>query len=191
MVRIIGEFAAAVAEVETESEAIEPRGFALGPNKAIFFIDPDIGFIPFGKFSQAASSGLDTAEMEGAAAVMDMMRDIIGADPGDPGDPEADPPVPARPARTREQEYGRFCDIASRAKIKMPVLLDIIGTVFSGDAGRPSQPLSDSANGQSLGEISPSSSRKSSSGGRRRRLPPGTTGEMEPVTDAIIREVGG
>jgi len=184
--RILGEFNAAVSEANDENNPKpEPSGFKLAGE--VFYVDPEMSFIPFGTFAQAAVSGLDTADMEGAAAIMDIMRDLIAANP--------------ETKKTKENEWARFKQVASQSKIKMEVILEIISAVFSGESGRPTQQPSDSPPGSlptatSQGS-STSVSRSRGSGGKKRRPAKATVqrlgppADMEPVTEALIAEMGG
>jgi hypothetical protein len=185
---MLGDFGKAVEEARDEQDPVPERtGFTLAGE--VFCVEGDIGFIPFGKFAQAAISGLDTADMEGVAALMDMMQDIVGDMPDDPGD--ADEGRPAVLPRTKEQEWARFCFVSTKAKAKASTLLEIIGAVFAGESGLPTQPPSDSSDGSSQTETSASSKRKSS---RSRASSPATIAAragFEPVTDDLIREMGG
>ncbi len=170
MARNIGEFGAAVAEV---TEPVELLTFKLGPDT--FYIDTDLGFIPFGKFASAAVSGLDTAEMEGIAAVMSMMEDLIGEYPGT-GKTKAER---AATSQDKNHEWARFKRSAQVQKTKIDTLLEIIGAVFSAEAGRPTQQPSGSSNGRSRTATSAKSKQQSSS------VP------LEVVTDDLLKELGG
>ena len=169
----IGEFGAAVAEVESEEK--EPDTFLLGPDKDTFFVDRDLGFVPFGRFAQAATSGLDTVEVEGAAAVMEMMHDLLGPNPGT-GKNKAER---EESARTKDQEWSRFQFVATQHKIKIDVILSIITAIMGGESGRNPTPPTVSQPGRSKTATLRRSSRKSSNDG------------FEPVTGDLIKELSG
>ena len=173
MARSIGEFGAAVAEVEEPDERLT---FTIGSDKSEFYVTNDLGFIPFGQFAQAATNGLDTADMEGAAAVMDMMHDMIDDNPGD-GKKDSE--------RTAEQEWARFKQVCRTHKITMDVLLEVIGAVFTAESGRPTEQPSDSSDGQSKTETGPSSRPKPRSVKRLKGA------EFEPVTGDVLKELVG
>lgn len=192
MVHIIGEFGAAVAEDEEEVAGVEPRGFVLVGE--VFYVSDDLSFVPYGKYCQAALTGRSTEEAEGAAAIMDMMKDIVAQDPGKP---EADDDGPARAPATKDQEWARFCDHATLHHVKMVHMLEIIRAVMTGDAGRPTPPPADSPSGRSKTGTSAKSNGKSSrSGDPRKRTDAKATikklgHDFEPVTGDVIAGLGG
>ena len=173
----IGEFAAAVAEA---TAAMEEMTFTVGPEKDQFYVDTEMGFIPYGKFAQAASSGLDSGDMLGTAAIMDILQDCIGAAPGT-GKTKAEREASAR---TKDQEYARFCFVCTKYKVQMDTLLEIIGAIFTAQSARPTQKPSDSPSGAS--KTSPKSSRKRTVNGRAA----GLMGDMEPLTAADAQAMG-
>ena len=168
--RLIGEFAAAVAEATEETP--EDMVFIVGPAKDQFYVDTDTGFIPYGRFAQAATTGLDTADMEGTAAVMDMLQDCIASNPGT-GKTKAER---AATARTKEQEYARFCYVCTKHKVKMDTLLEIIGAIFEAQSARPTSQPSGSQNGGSA--TSAKSSRRRTGNGKSAAAMEG----MKPLT---------
>jgi hypothetical protein len=167
---MIGEFAAAVAEATEETP--EDLVFTVGPNKDQFYVDTDTGFVPYGRFAQAATSGLDTADMEGTAAVMDMLNDLIAASPGT-GKTKAER---AASARTKEQEWARFCYVCTKYKVKMDTLLAIIAALFEAQSARPTSQPSGSQNGGSA--TSAKSSRRRTGNGKSAAAMEG----MKPLT---------
>jgi hypothetical protein len=173
--RNIGDFGAAVDEATANPEDV--MTFTLGPDKAEFYVDTDTGFIPFGQFAQAATSGLDTADMEGTAAVMNMMHDCIAANPGT-GKTKIER---ARTARDKEQEWARFKQVATKYKVKMDVMLEIVSAVFEARSGKADQPPSDSSNGQSA----------TATGRSSRRKPASDRAHFEPVTAEVLKGLGG
>ena len=173
----IGEFAAAVAEA---TAAMEEMVFTVGPEKDEFYVDTEMGFIPYGRFAQAASSGLDSSDMLGTAAIMEILEDCLGANPGT-GKTKAER---SATAKTKSQEYARFCFVCTKHKVQMDTLLEIIGAIFTAQSARPTVKPSDSPSGAS--KTSPKSRAKRTGNGNAA----GLMGDMKPLTADDARALG-
>ena|ERR1017187_4337944 len=168
----LGEFGTAVKELTAPAE---PVTFKLGPAKETFWVESDLSFVPFGRLAEAGHAGLDTNVAEGAAAIMVMMRDVIGACPGTGKTKKARD----ESARTKSQEWIRFEESATRQHIDLDDMLAIIMAVLSGETGKEESRPTDSSNGQSKTATSRNSRPKRSSAG------------TEPVTPELIAALGG
>jgi hypothetical protein len=168
----LGSFGTAVKELTAPSE---PVTFLLGPSKELFYVESDLTFVPFGRLAVAGHAGLDTDVAEGAAAIMAMMRDMIGANPGEGKTKKARD----ESARTKDQEWIRFEESATRQKIDLDDMLAIIMAVLSGETGKAESRPTDSSNGHARTTTSPRSRSKRSNAG------------TEPVTPEMIAALGG
>jgi hypothetical protein len=117
----LGEFEAAVREADPDREA---DTFTLCGET--FTVADEIGIVPLGMFAKAATSGLDTAEMDGLAALVDMASQCVV-----------------------EEDVERFLSVASKKRINAELLLKIVQAVIEAQSGRPTQRPSDSSDGSS------------------------------------------
>jgi hypothetical protein len=90
-----------------------------------FALAESIGLMPLMKFAHAAKSGMDTAEMDGLAAMYALLEDSL--------DPE---------------DWPRFQRACIDAKIQADELLEVIKELIEAVAARPTQQPSDSSDGQ-------------------------------------------
>jgi hypothetical protein len=168
----LGSFGTAVKELTAPAESVT---FLLGPAKELFYVESDLTFVPFGRLAVAGHAGLETDVAEGAAAVMSMMRDVVGANPGEGKTKKARD----ESARTKDQEWIRFEESATRQHIDLNDMLAIIMAVLSGDTGKEERQPIASSNGHARTTTSPRSRSKRSSAG------------VEPVTPEMIAALGG
>lgn len=116
----LGEFGAAVREA-TRAELDTFTFFG-----EEFRVAGEVGAMPLMQFAHAASSGLDTADMEGAAAIHDLLQDIL-----------------------HEEDWPRFCEQAKSNKASAELLLELATELMSALAGRPTRRQSASSAGLS------------------------------------------
>lgn len=116
----IGEFETAARKAEGE----EPDTFLLCGEE--FTVAGEIGFIGWGRFAQAARAGLDTMEMDGLAALMDVIQDIVV-----------------------DADQYRFTELCRRRRVDGDTLMGIVQAVMEREAGRPTRQPSGSSGGQS------------------------------------------
>jgi hypothetical protein len=83
-----------------------------------------IGLVPLGRFAKAAMSGLDSAEMEGLAVIIDLLAQIV-----------------------IDEDQDRFLDVASRNRADGDDLMPIVQALIEAQAGRPTQRPSDLSGG--------------------------------------------
>jgi hypothetical protein len=171
MARSLGEFGTAVAEATEDKEAMT---FLLGPAKDEFYVD-EISFVSFGRLAEAAHNGLSTNVSEGASAIYNLMRDVIGPNPGK----GATKKLREESSATKEEEWHRFEDSARKQKVTIEDMLAIIMAVLSGSSGKADQPPSGSSSGRRKTGTSRSSNRKPSSDG------------TQPITKEMLAELGG
>lgn len=106
------------------AEGVEPDTFDFCGET--FTVSDQIGIIPLGRFAKAATSGLDSSEMEGMAAMIDLLGDaVIDAD--------------------RE----RFLNTAAKNHASADDLMPIVQAVVQAQTARPTQRSSDSSAGPS------------------------------------------
>lgn len=119
------------------------------------------GLIPLGEFAEAAMSGLDTADMQGLAAMNRMLADVV-----------------------IDADRGRFLETARRNRADAEDLMPIIQAVIEAAAARPTQRPSDSSPGpSSTGTSSKGSSSSEASSDPRRA-------GLQPVEAAALSLVG-
>jgi hypothetical protein len=138
----IGDFGAAVREVK-KARSGDPDTFTFYGET--FRIADEIGVMPLMEFAAAASSGLDSAEVEGMAAMYAMLADCLA-------DEERD----ENGKLVRPAEFPRFRQVAKQHKADGDTLLAVCTRVYEVVSGRPTEQPSDSSDGQS--STSPSSS---------------------------------
>jgi len=101
-----------------------------------FSIADRIGLMPLMKFAHAASSGVDSSDMEGLAAMYDLLRSCLA-----------------------DEEWPRFEAAAMRSRAVEDELLKVISDVMEKVTAHPSQPPSDSSDGRlPTGQSSPAGS---------------------------------
>lgn len=123
---LIGEFEVAARRVTNA----EPDQFRFCGET--FTVADKVGIIPLGRFAKAAMSGLDSAEMEGLAAMIDLLADSV-----------------------IDEDRERFLDTAARNRADAEDLMPIVQAVIQAKTGRPTEPPSDSSVGRSrIGESS-------------------------------------
>lgn len=115
----IGSFGSAKAEVTGETHTFEFYG-------ETFEISPTVGVMPLLTFAHAAMSGLDTSEVEGMAAMYDMLRDCLS-------------PV----------DWQRFKKVATDNRADGEVMLEVCRAVYGVVSGKDSSTPQTSTNGQS------------------------------------------
>lgn len=85
-----------------------------------------VGLVPLGMFAHAAVSGLDTAEMEGMAALVDVLSDLV-----------------------TDEDRARFLATAKRNRANVDDLLPIVKAIIAAQTGNPTQRPSVSSGGPS------------------------------------------
>lgn len=127
---IVGEFGAARREADPNRE----------PDQIIFYgekftLADRVGVGPLADFAEAASSGLDSADMEGLAAIKDMLRDCLA-----------------------DGEFARFWRSVKANRVPGDELVAVCGKVYAVISGRPTVSPSDSSDGRSTTSQSSSAS---------------------------------
>jgi hypothetical protein len=118
---LIGEFEAAVREADPDRE---PDTFKLQGQTFTVADQPNI--IALGRFARAAREGADSDDMEGLATLIDTVASVV---------------IP--------EDENRFLDVASKHRLDAELLLKIVAAVMEAQAGRPTEPSSDSSPGRS------------------------------------------
>lgn len=121
MGRFLGDFTAAVEEQRRE---VEPATFELYGEK--FTTATSLAGLPYMQFCQAATSGLDSAEIEGQAAMLAFIRSCIA-----------------------DEDWSRFSDLAKQKRISGGGLLTLCNGLVETFTGGPTSLPSDSDGGQS------------------------------------------
>jgi len=116
----LGDFT--VAKKETPDR--EPDTFTFCGE--LFTVAEQVGIVAWGRFAQAAQAGHDTAEMEGLAALIEVVSQIVV-----------------------DADRDRFLTVASRNRADADDLLAIVRAVMEAQAERPTQQPSDSSAGLS------------------------------------------
>lgn len=130
---LLGEFEVAAREADPDRE---PDQFKL--NGELFTVSDRDLTIVFAKFARAATSGLDTADMEGLAAMLDMLEGIVV-----------------------DEDQPRLVNLSKRIGLDGEKLMEIIQAVIEAKTGRPTVQPSGSPAGLSTTGVSskaPSSS---------------------------------
>lgn len=117
----IGEFEVAVQDADPDRE---PDTFKLCGET--FTVADNVSIVPLGMFAKAASSGLDSSEMEGLAALIDVVSSCV-----------------------IEEDQARLLSVASKHRADADVLLAVVKAVLESQTGRPTQRPSDSSDGSS------------------------------------------
>ena len=128
-----------------------------------FAIADKIGLMPLLKFAKAAQSGLDSADMEGMAAMLDLLQQCIA-----------------------DEEWLRFQDHATTTRANDDELLQVIKDVQAILTERPTSRPSDSSAGPQA--IAPTSAGDSSSLEVVRRL---KSKGREDLAMAVLRQQTG
>lgn len=118
---LLGEFDVAVREDDPNRE---PDVFILCGET--FTVSDHLGIVPLGMFAKAAASGLDTAEMEGLAALIDVVAQCV-----------------------IESDQERLLSVATKKRADADLLLRIVKAVIEAQTGRPTERPSDSSDGSS------------------------------------------
>lgn len=116
---LLGEFEVAARQLDPDRE---PDTFKFCGE--IFTVSDQIGVIPLGRFAKAAVSGMDTAEMDGLAAMVDLLADAV-----------------------IDEDRERLLETAARNRAQGEDLLPIVRAVIRSQTGRPTQQPSDSSDG--------------------------------------------
>ena len=123
---LIGEFEVAVKAADPNRE---PDQFKFCGE--LFTVSERDLTIPMGRFARAASSGLDTAEMDGLSAMIGLLESVV-----------------------IDEDKTRFLDVAEQNGADGETLFRIVGAVMEAVAGRPTQQSSDSSAGLSTTGVS-------------------------------------
>lgn len=118
---LLGEFGAAARDADPE---VEPDTFKF--YGAEFTVADRVGAMPLLRFASVAESGTDAEEMEGLAAMHELLRDCLTA-----GD------------------WPRFQKTAATNKADAKELMEVCGAIYRAVTGRPTLRPSDSADGPS------------------------------------------
>lgn len=102
----------------------EPEVRRVGFMGEEFAIADKIGLMPLLKFAKAAQSGLDSADMEGMAAMLDLLQQCIA-----------------------DEEWARFQDHATKTRADDNELMQVIKDVQTILTARPTSRPSDSSDG--------------------------------------------
>jgi hypothetical protein len=117
----LGEFEVAAREADPDRE---PDTFTLCGET--FTVADHVGIIPLGMFAKAATSGADTSEMEGLAALVDVVGQCVV-----------------------EDDVERFMALATKKRLDTELLMSIVKAVLEAQSGRPTERPSDSSGGSS------------------------------------------
>lgn len=118
---LIGEFEVAVKQADPNRE---PDQFKFCGE--LFTVSDRDLTVTLGRFARAAQSGLDTAEMDGLAAMMGLIEAVV-----------------------IDEDRARFLDLAERKGADPEVLFKIVQAVVEAQTGRPTEQPSDSSAGLS------------------------------------------
>lgn len=162
---MIGEFGAA-ARAESDVEPDEFRFYG-----ETFQVAARVGAMPLLRFASVADSGIEAEEMEGLAAMHELLRDCLAA-----GD------------------WPRFQKTASDNKADAEELMEVCAAIYQAVTGRPTERPSDSVAGSLVTTESsrePLSSVASSPlGAVAPILQDPRVGELVPIDQAAMRLVG-
>ena len=119
-----------VGEHEVHEVQALVEGVVLGDRRITFLggsyrVADKVGLMPLMKFAHAASSGLDTADMEALGAIYEMLRDCI-----------------------HPEDWARFEADAIVKKAEAEDLLPVVQQTIEVINARPTQPPSGSSNGR-------------------------------------------
>lgn len=123
---LIGEFGAAARDAE---ETVEPDEFKFYGET--FAVADKVGAMPLLRFAAVAESGTQAEDMEGLAAMHELLRDCLA-----PGD------------------WPRFQKVAADRKADAEELMEVCGAVYQAITGRPTKRPSASADGSSPTTVS-------------------------------------
>ena len=122
MSRFLGDFTAAVEE--HRREAGEDATFELYGET--FTMAPSLAGLPYLQFAKAATSGLDTADMEASAAMLDFVKGCV-----------------------TDEDWPRFADLVARKRVSSDGLMALVTALVEQFTGGPTSLPSDSDGGQS------------------------------------------
>lgn len=122
MARFLGDFTAAVEEHRRQQG--EPVEFELYGET--FQMATELPGLPYMQFSKASVSGLDSAEMEGQAAMLDFIKGCIA-----------------------DADWPRFADLVTRRRISGDGLMALVRKLVEQFTGGPTSLPSDSEGGPS------------------------------------------
>jgi hypothetical protein len=166
-----------VEGVEPASPAIEdePEGQYVEFKGRRFRMAASIGLMPLLRFAHLSRKGLDSADMEGLAAMYAMIRDCIDTEPSVRYETDA---------RTGEEktihgpsEWDRFEDWATESKASDTDLFGMVNRVIEVISARPTEHRSESSTGSRATPDTP----KGSSGSAA----PAELGELVPVVSLL------
>lgn len=148
----LGDFTAAVREHEREQRATPDTFGFFGET---FAIADEISPLPLMKFAAAAESGLESDTMEGLAAMYELLRSCLAAEPH--VDPET--------GRVIAHGWPRLERLVVEQRIDSGELLRLCAALIEADTGRPTERPSFSQDGPSTGTPSsrPTSGRERTS----------------------------
>lgn len=128
---LLGEFEAAVHKADPDRE---PDTFKLCGE--LFTVSDRDLTIPMARFAQVARSGIHAEELDGLAAMLDLLEAVV-----------------------IDEDRDRLLKVASRNGVDAETAMDVVKAVIQAEAGRPTRQPSDSSDGQSTtGESSKGSS---------------------------------
>lgn len=119
--RFLGDFTAAVEE---HRRAIEPAVFELYGEK--FTTATALAGLPYMEFAHAATSGLDSSEARGQAAMLDFIKGCLN-----------------------DEDWPRFRDLVVRERVSGDGLFALASSLVEVFSGGPTSSPSDSEDGQS------------------------------------------
>ena len=167
---LIGEFGAAAREQSEKPELDTFRFYG-----ETFAVADRVGAMPMLRFAAVAESGVDADEMEGLAAMHELLRDCLVAEPvteeGDDGE-----------VKVVAHGWARFAKVASDNKVSADELMEICAAVYQSVTGKDTPQPSASPVGQS--PTGPTSRAPSSSEGSS------PLGSVPPILlDPRVREL--
>jgi hypothetical protein len=154
---------------------------------AEFAIADKVGLMPLLRFAHAAKSGLDSADLEGMAAMYDMLRQCIADEAVYVRDGRPiDKPAEVDESVTKLGGWAEFEAHATKAKADDEDLMGVVQRVMTLLSERPTSQPSDSSDGPQ--QIAPTSEADSSSLAVVRRLK--STGRPD-LAMAVVRSQTG
>lgn len=125
----LGDFTAAVGEHDRAQGVVDTFTF----HGKRFALAPKIGSLPLMRYAAAASSGLDSSEMDGLAAMYDLIRGCL-----------VEEPVRADDGEVIAEGWQAFERVCIENKLQGPDLLGLVGKLVQAATGKASEPPSDS-----------------------------------------------
>jgi hypothetical protein len=138
----LGSFEAAAKRADPDRE---PDTFTLCGET--FTVADEVSPVPLMRFAKAADAGTDSDSMEGLVAMYDLLRDCLAPEEREPDVTDAETGKVVRGKLVRPG-FDRFLEVATVNKVSNDTLWEIVNAVYAAVSGRPTQPPSNSSDGQ-------------------------------------------